>query len=100
VRYCAGKCGLGFLCGANNRLPGAWGAVKVMLALGCWPVERCTPLMERAIHQGLDILRCTLMSLWLADSLGCNRLAAADCQAITQGTFDFGHLGRRKPADL
>jgi hypothetical protein len=100
VRHYAGKCGLGFLCGGNNQLPGAWGAVKVMLALGRWPIERRTPLMERAIRQGLDFLRCTLMPLWLADSLGRYRPATADCQAMTQGTFDLGHLGRRKPADL
>ncbi len=34
VRYYAGKCGPGFACGANNKLPCAWGAAKVMLAFG------------------------------------------------------------------
>lgn len=56
VRYYAGKCGPGFACGSNNQLPCAWGAVKVMLALGVWPVERRTPLIERAIAQGIDFL--------------------------------------------
>jgi len=34
VRYYASKCGPNFACGANNKLPCAWGAVKVMLAFG------------------------------------------------------------------
>ncbi|NMC78306.1 MAG: nitrogen fixation protein NifH, partial [Chloroflexi bacterium] len=52
VRYYAGKCGPLFACGANNKLPCAWGAVKVMLAFSVWPLERRTPLIERAIQQG------------------------------------------------
>ena len=40
LRYYAIKCGPGFACGANNRLPCAWGAVKVMLAFGRLPDER------------------------------------------------------------
>lgn len=52
VRYYAGKCGPLFACGSNNKLPCAWGGVKVMLALGKWPQERRTPLIERAIQQG------------------------------------------------
>ena len=32
-----------FACGANNKLPCAWGGAKVMLAFGNWPVERRTP---------------------------------------------------------
>lgn len=56
VRYYAGKCGPTFACGSNNQLPCAWGAVKVMLALGKWPRQRRTPLMRRAIQHGLDFL--------------------------------------------
>ena len=56
VRYYAGKCGPGFACGANNRLPCAWGAVKVMLAFGRLPAERRTPVIKRAIEQGADFL--------------------------------------------
>lgn len=56
VRYYAGKCGPTFACGANNKLPCAWGGVKVMLALGRWPVERRTPAMMRAIAQGAAFL--------------------------------------------
>jgi hypothetical protein len=55
-RYYAGKCGPRFACGANNKLPCAWGGVKVMLALGKWPVERRTPLIERAIQEGVNFL--------------------------------------------
>ena len=56
VRYYAGKCGPLFACGANNKLPCAWGGVKVMLALGRWPVERRTPAIDRAIAQGAAFL--------------------------------------------
>jgi len=56
VRYYAGKCGPGFACGANNKLPCAWGAAKVMLAFGNWPVERRTPVIGRAISQGVEFL--------------------------------------------
>jgi hypothetical protein len=56
LRYYAGKCGPLFACGANNTLPCAWGAAKVMLAFGHWPVERRTPLIERAVEQGVEFL--------------------------------------------
>ena len=56
VRYYAGKCGAGFACGANNKLPCAWGAAKVMLAFGNWPAERRTPVIARAIEQGVEFL--------------------------------------------
>jgi hypothetical protein len=59
VRYYAAKCGPGFACGANNKLPCAWGAVKIMLAFSKWPAARCTPLIERAIRQGVDFLFST-----------------------------------------
>ena len=55
-RYYAGKCGPLFACGANNKLPCAWGAAKVMLALGkCRPEQR-TPSIQRAIQAGVDFL--------------------------------------------
>jgi hypothetical protein len=56
IRYYAGKCGPNFACGANNKLPCAWGAVKVMLAFGKLPQERRTPIIQRAIQQGVDFL--------------------------------------------
>ena len=59
VRYYAGKCGPLFACGSNNKLPCAWGAVKVMLAFSKWPLERGTPLIARAIQQGADFLFST-----------------------------------------
>jgi hypothetical protein len=55
-RYYSGKIGPGFACGANNKLPCAWGAVKVMLAFACWPAERRTPLIQSAIQAGVDFL--------------------------------------------
>lgn len=59
VRYYAGKCGPGFACGSNNRLPCAWGGVKVMLAFSKLPREQRTPEIERAIEQGMDFLLST-----------------------------------------
>ena len=56
VRYYAGKCGPNFACGANNKLPCAWGAAKVMLAFGKLPQSRATPTIERAIRQGVDFV--------------------------------------------
>ena len=57
VRYYAGKCGPVFACGANNKLPCAWGGVKVMLAFSKW--QRRTPVIERAIQQGVEFLFST-----------------------------------------
>ncbi len=54
LRYYAGKCGPVFACGSNNKLPCAWGGVKVMLAFGRLPDKRRTPLIKRAIKQGVD----------------------------------------------
>lgn len=56
LRYYAGKCGPNFACGANNKLPCAWGAVKVMLALGILPENRRTNLIESAVNTGIDFL--------------------------------------------
>jgi hypothetical protein len=52
VRYYAYKCGPEFACGPNDRLPCAWGAVKVMLAFGAMPAAQRTPLIRRAIAVG------------------------------------------------
>ncbi len=57
--YAAGKCGPGFACSANNKLPCAWGAVKVMLAFSKWPRARHTPQITRAIQAGIDFLFST-----------------------------------------
>ena len=56
LRYYAGKCGPTFACGANNKLPCAWGGAKVMLAFGVLPKARHTPLIDRAIQRGVDFL--------------------------------------------
>jgi hypothetical protein len=56
VRYYAGKCGPAFACGSNNKLPCAWGGIKVMLAFGKLPAAQRTPLIERAIEQGVEFL--------------------------------------------
>lgn len=58
-RYYAGKCGPMFACGANNNLPCAWGAAKVMLAFGQLPENLRTPLIKNAIQQGVDFLFST-----------------------------------------
>jgi hypothetical protein len=54
VRYFSYKIGPDFACGVNNKLPCAWGGVKVLLALGKLPPEKRTPPIKRAIKQGLD----------------------------------------------
>jgi len=54
VRYYAGKCGPGFACGANNKLPCAWGGAKAMLAFGKLPKDKRTPLIKNAIKTGVD----------------------------------------------
>jgi hypothetical protein len=59
VRYYAGKCGPLFACGANNRLPCAWGAVKVMLAFAKLPARYHTPIIDRAIEAGVSFLFST-----------------------------------------
>ena len=56
VRYYAYKCGPRFACGANNKLPCAWGAVKVMLAFSKLPKEKRTALIDNAINTGVDFL--------------------------------------------
>jgi hypothetical protein len=56
VRYYAGKCGPTFACGANNKLPCAWGGAKVMLALAHCPSKWQTPAVKRAIEHGVDFL--------------------------------------------
>jgi hypothetical protein len=54
VRYYAYKCGPTFACGVNDKLPCAWGGVKVMLALAKVPINERTPLLKKAIQQGVD----------------------------------------------
>ena len=53
ARYYAGKCGPDFRCGANDRQACAWGAVKVMLALGRLPAALRTPQIERAVERAI-----------------------------------------------
>ena len=59
VRYYAGKCGPNFACASNNKLPCAWGAVKVMLAFSKISEERKTPVIRKAIQAGVDFLFST-----------------------------------------
>jgi hypothetical protein len=54
--YLSGNCGPGFCCAANNRLPCAWGAVRVMLALSKVPPAMHTPAVRGAIQAGVDFL--------------------------------------------
>lgn len=59
LRYYAAKCGPNFACGANDKLPCAWGAVKVMLAFGKLPKKKRTKLINNAIDTGVDFLFST-----------------------------------------
>jgi hypothetical protein len=56
LRYYAGKCGPNFACGSNNKLPCAWGAVKIMLAFSKLPKNKRTPIINRAIQKGAEFL--------------------------------------------
>ena len=56
LRYYAGKCGPKFACGSNNKLPCAWGGVKVMLAFSKLPKKKRTKLINNAIDAGVDFL--------------------------------------------
>jgi hypothetical protein len=56
VRYYAYKCGPTFACGVNNKLPCSWGAVKVMMAFSRLTKEKQTPLIKRAIKQGVNFI--------------------------------------------
>ncbi|MBN2084183.1 MAG: hypothetical protein JW748_03095 [Anaerolineales bacterium] len=56
VRYYAGKCGPDFACGANNNLPCAWGAVKVMRAFSVLPEKNITPAIQKAVARGIRFL--------------------------------------------
>jgi hypothetical protein len=56
VRYYAYKIGPNFACGVNNKLPCAWGAVKVLLALSKVPEKKRTPLIRKAIKQGVNFV--------------------------------------------
>ena len=59
IRYYSGKRGPKFTCGGNNKLPCAWGGVKVMLAFGILPEEKGTLLINKAIKKGVDFLFST-----------------------------------------
>jgi hypothetical protein len=56
MRYYAYKCGPNFACGANNKLPCAWGAVKVMLAFSKLSHKKRTVLIDNAVKMGVDFL--------------------------------------------
>ena len=53
-RYTAYKCGPNFACGANNKQPCAWGAIKVVLALSLVPEAKRSSVVKDAIRQGVD----------------------------------------------
>ena len=54
IRYYAYKYGPTFACGVNNKLPCAWGGVKVMLAFSKLSAKQQTPLIKKAIKQGVE----------------------------------------------
>ncbi len=54
ICYYNNKCGPDFACSANNKLPCAWGGVKVLLALSKVPVEKRSVLIEKAVRHGVE----------------------------------------------
>jgi hypothetical protein len=55
-RWYASTPGPGFACGANDRQPCAWGAVKELRGLAAIPADRRTPKVQRAVDQGAAFL--------------------------------------------
>jgi hypothetical protein len=57
LRYLkSGACGPGFCCSANNSLPCAWGAVKVLRALARVPEHKRSPLLQSALETAIEFL--------------------------------------------
>jgi hypothetical protein len=54
--YASGTSGPGFACGANEGLPCAWGGVKELAGLARVPPGRRSPLVRRAVAQGVEFL--------------------------------------------
>jgi hypothetical protein len=54
--YASGTSGPGFGCAANEKLPCAWGAIKAMLGLAAIPAAERSPVVKRAIAQGIEFL--------------------------------------------
>ena len=54
--YASGTSGPGFACAANEGLACGWGAAKAILGLARVPVERRSPLVNRAIVAGAAFL--------------------------------------------
>jgi hypothetical protein len=52
----SGVCGPNFECSANNKLPCAWGALKVMRAFSRIPERSRSPLVRKAIDVGVRFL--------------------------------------------
>ncbi len=55
-RWYASTPGPGFACGANDKRPCAWGAVKELRGLAAVPPARRTALTRRAIDAGVEFL--------------------------------------------
>jgi hypothetical protein len=54
--YASGTSGPGFACAANQHQPCAWGAVKELGALARVPAGRRSPLVRRAVAEGVEFL--------------------------------------------
>jgi hypothetical protein len=54
--YRSGNSAPGFACSANDHLPCAWGAVKAVLALSKVPEAERTPVIQDALHTGVEFL--------------------------------------------
>jgi hypothetical protein len=54
--YASGTSGPHFACGSNDRQPCAWGATKELLGLARVPPARRSPVVRRAIDEGVALL--------------------------------------------
>ncbi len=56
TKYYAYLCGPTFACGANDKKPCAWGAIKALMALAKLPERQKTPSIKEAINVGIEFL--------------------------------------------
>ncbi len=54
--YASATCGPHFACGANDRRPCAWGAVKELRGLARIPPGRRSPIVQRAVDEAVAFL--------------------------------------------
>ena len=86
-RYYAYNCGPLFACGGNYNQPCAWGATKVMLALGKVPKSKRTQLINNAIQQGMDFLLAPILQRGIGLTVGRINQAQIGGNLVSQSSM-------------